>query len=181
MPWPLSQDYNEAIQSPAANFTDIDLRQGQPVTNALGIPMPRSGTFADVYQLRCPGGDFAVKCFTREVPGLCDRYAAIGTHLRSAALPFTVEFHYLPQGIRVLGQWYPVVKMRWVEGLLLNQFVRDSLDKPAVLAAMAELWVRMARRLRASSVAHGDLQHGNVILTPERDGASPRSSGSWYG
>jgi S1-C subfamily serine protease/regulation of enolase protein 1 (concanavalin A-like superfamily) len=172
MSWPLSQDYNEAIQSPAANFSDPELWQGQVVTNSLGIPLPYSGSFADVYQLRCPGGDFAVKCFTREVPGLCERYAAIGEHLRCAALPFTVDFRFLPEGIRVRGQWYPVVKMRWVEGLLLNQFVRDSLDKPARLVALADIWARMARRLRGSSVAHGDLQHGNVILTPERGGAS---------
>jgi hypothetical protein len=172
MPWPLSQDYNEAIQSPAVNFADPDLCRGRPVTNALGIPMPRSGTFADVYQLRCPAGDFAVKCFTGQLPGLCERCAAIGKHLRSAALPFTVDFQYLPEGIRVLGRWYPVLKMRWVEGLLLNHFVRDNLERPATLAALADIWVRMARRLRTSSVAHGDLQHANIILAPERDGAS---------
>ncbi len=42
MSWPLSQDYNEAIQSPASNFTDADLRRGEAVANALGIPMPYS-------------------------------------------------------------------------------------------------------------------------------------------
>jgi hypothetical protein len=28
------------------------------------------------------------------------------------------------------------------------------------------MWARMARRLRAAEVAHGDLQHGNVLLVP---------------
>jgi hypothetical protein len=56
--------------------------------------------------------------------------------------------------------------MHWVEGLLLNDFVRASLDKPAVLEALAEVWVKMARRLRGARLAHGDLQHGNVILVP---------------
>lgn len=51
MPWPMSQDYNEAIQSPAANFQDPDLRSGDAVVNQLGIPMPYSGSFADV--IRC--------------------------------------------------------------------------------------------------------------------------------
>ena len=36
MSWPVSQDYNEAIQSPATNFADPDLRRGKVVTNALG-------------------------------------------------------------------------------------------------------------------------------------------------
>ena len=54
MTWPLSQDYNEAIQAPAANFADPDLRRGEAATNALGLPMPCSGNFADVYQVQLP-------------------------------------------------------------------------------------------------------------------------------
>ena len=79
MAWPLSQDYNEAIQNPQTNFRDPELRQGGPALNPLGLPMPRSGNFADVYQLRCPqtGNTWAIKCFTREVPGLRERYSEI--------------------------------------------------------------------------------------------------------
>jgi hypothetical protein len=174
MGWPMSQDYNEAIQSPATHFADPDLRQGGAVTNALGLPLPCSGNFADVYEVRCPGAGkrWAVKCFTRQVPGLRERYAAIGEHLQRAALGFMVDFQYLPDGIRVGGSWYPVVKMRWVEGLLLNVFVRDNLDKPAMLGALLKIWVRMARRLRAAGVAHGDIQHGNVLLVPRSRGDS---------
>jgi formylglycine-generating enzyme required for sulfatase activity len=132
--------------------------------------MPRSGNFADVYELRCPdGGRWAVKCFTREVPGLSERYQEISRHLAQARLPFAVDFHYLEQGIRVAGRCYPVLKMDWVEGLLLNDFVRQYLDRPAMLEALADLWVRLARRLRRAGVAHGDLQHGNVLLVPGRD------------
>lgn len=167
MTWPLSQDYNEAIQEPRGNFGDAELKTGEAVANPLGIPMPRSGNFADVYEVRCPGGNrWAVKCFTRQVSGLRERYNEISKYLRQAQLPFTVDFHYLEQGIRVRGQWYPVLKMQWVEGFVLNEFVRDNLDKKPILDAMSRIWLRMARRLRAANIAHGDLQHGNVMLVP---------------
>jgi formylglycine-generating enzyme required for sulfatase activity len=169
MAWPLSQDYNEAVQTPALCFADEELRAGEAVTNALGLPMPRSGTFADVYEVRSAAGRWAVKCFTRAVPAQRERYAAISAHLRQARLPFTVDFQYLEQGIRVGGRWYPALKMDWVEGLLLNEFVRQNLDRPAMLEALADLWSRVARRLRGAGVAHGDLQHGNVLLVPGRD------------
>ncbi len=134
MTWPLSQDYNEAIQSPASNFADPDLRRGEAVTNKLGLPMPYSSNFADVYQVRCrDGGRWAVKCFTREAPGLRERYQEISRRLRSVKLPFIVDFTYLEQGIRVLGKWYPVLKMEWVEGLTLNQFVGKFADNPTWL------------------------------------------------
>jgi hypothetical protein len=167
MSWPLSQDYNEAIQSPAGNFADPDLRHGEAATNALGIPMPYSGNFADVYQVRCPGGArWAVKCFTRQAEGLRERYAEISKHLQKAKLPFTVDFSYLEKGIRIAGAWYPVLKMQWVEGLTLNQFVAQYLDKPAMLDALFQVWGRMAARLREAEVGHCDLQHGNVLLVP---------------
>src|SRR5262249_14649108 len=170
MSWPLSQDYNEAIQDPQHSFRDPELRAGEAAVNALGLPMPRSGNFADVYEFRCPqsGNTWALKCFTRHVSGLQMRYAEISQHLTSANLPFTVDFTYLHQGIRVRSEWYPLLKMRWVEGFTLNEFVRNHLDKPQMLDLLCQLWVRLARRLREANVAHADLQHGNVLLVPGR-------------
>jgi HEAT repeat protein len=166
MAWPLSQDYNEAIQSPRSNFADEELRHADPVLNALGIPIPCSGNFADVYQMHSPRGRWAVKCFTREVQGLRERYAAISRCLSAARLPFTVDFSFLEQGIRIRGEWYPVLKMQWVEGVTLNAFVREYADKPAMMKTLLQVWVRMAARLRAAGIAHGDLQHGNILLVP---------------
>jgi WD40 repeat protein len=165
MAWPLSQDYNEAIQNPQTSFSDPELRRGEVSCNAFGIPMPRSGNFADVYEVKCPNGSrWAVKCFTRQVPGLRERYSVISRHLQQAKLPFTVEFSYLEQGIRVHGQWYPVLKMQWVEGLTLNEFLRAHRDKPVTLEALLHIWVRMARFLRDAHIGHCDLQHGNILL-----------------
>jgi WD40 repeat protein len=173
MSWPLSQDYNEAIQDPRGNFSDAELRSGEAVTNALGIPLPCSGNFADVYQVRCPSGArWAVKCFTREVHGLRERYAEISAYLRQVNLPFMVDFQYLEQGIRVRGRWYPILKMHWVEGFTLNAFVRDNLDKPVLLEKLSRIWLKMAQRLRESHLGHCDLQHGNVLLVPGSGAAS---------
>ena len=88
MTWPLSQDYNEAVQDPDKTFRDPELRAGEPVTNALGIPQPRSGNFADVYQVRgSDGKDWAVKCFTRPVVGLAQRYARVSEALERVSQP----------------------------------------------------------------------------------------------
>jgi hypothetical protein len=171
MPWPLSQDYNEALQSPQSSFRDPELRQGQVVVNALGIPQPCSGNFADVYAVECPAtkSKWAVKCFTREVHGLRERYREISSYLQQVRLPFTVDFQYLEQGIRIAGRWYPILKMHWVEGFTLNAFVRDMLDKPAMLEKLSRIWVRLAHRLREAKLTHCDLQHGNVLLVPDSE------------
>jgi formylglycine-generating enzyme required for sulfatase activity len=173
MPWPLSQEYNEAIQSPESSFSDAELRGGQAATNAMGMPMPRSGNFADVYEFTgASGTKWAIKCFTRQVAGLQQRYEQIDLYLTKVKLPFMVNFQYQPGGLRIHGKWYPILKMHWVEGFLLNEFVRSNLDKPATLEGLAQIWVRMAKRLHDANLAHADLQHGNVLLVPGRKASS---------
>ncbi|GIW80547.1 MAG: hypothetical protein KatS3mg105_2354 [Gemmatales bacterium] len=166
MSWPMSQDYNEAIQNPDVCFADPELKEGEVITNPLGIPIPCSGNFADVYAIKTPTRKWAVKCFTRQIPGLRERYVEISKYLQEVNLPFMVDFRYLEQGIRVKGQWYPVIKMHWVEGLTLNDFVSRQVDKPQVMRTLAQLWIRLAEKLREADVAHCDLQHGNVMLVP---------------
>ncbi len=175
MNWPTSQDYNEAIQNASSSFADPGLKSGAVTLNSLGLPVPRSGNFADVYQFK--GGDgkmWAVKCFTRKVDGLQQRYLKIDEHLTKAKLPFTVGFKFFEQGIRVRGQWFPLLKMEWVEGFTLNEFVRDNASKPQYLHALVQMWGKLTARLRDADFAHADLQHGNVLLVP---GGAPNKLG----
>ncbi len=167
MSWPHATDYNAAVQNPQLCFSEDDLRQGQAMGDLFGLPRPHSGNFADVYQVQgADGQSWAIKCFTRPVAGLRPRYQAISEHLRQTQRAFMVEFHYLDEGIRVHGQWYPLVKMRWVEGFRLNEFVCEHSNKPVVLERLAQLWLRLGQELRDAGMAHGDLQHGNVLLVP---------------
>ena len=173
MSWPKSTDYIEAVQNLRSSLCDEELREGRAAINAMGLPMLWSGHFADVYKIECPatGNVWALKCFTREVAGLRERYRDIAAHLDQARLPFTVKFHYLDRGIRVGGEWFPALKMQWVEGLSLNQFVEHHVDRPRTLGQLLGLWPKLARRLREARMAHADLQHGNVILVPMRRAA----------
>ena len=86
-------------------------------------------------------------------------------------LPFMVDFQYLDEGVRIRGEWFPVLKMHWVEGgIPLNTFVESHLHRPRLLHDLLGLWVKMARLLRQKQIAHADLQHDNVLLVPRSDG-----------
>src|ERR1043165_4813087 len=168
MPWPSSIEYAEAIQHPHLCFSDNDLRQSVATLDVLGLPQPCTGNFAVVFKLTTPGQatPWAVKCFVREIADLHKRYESISSHLKGNSLPFMVAFEYLERGIRVKGKWYPILKMAWAQGKLLNVFIREHLTKPDKLTELAQLWRKLACDLRKAGVAHGDLQHGNVMLVP---------------
>jgi hypothetical protein len=168
MPWPQTVDYNSAIQNPPACFADAELARGQPADGMMpGIPLSYAGNFATVYKMVDPTGTaWAVKCFTRKVENLQQRYKEISEHLNRRKRRFVVDFQYLAEGIRVAGTWYPVVKMQWVEGFTLNEFLRDRAGNTALLEQLCQLWLRLGNDMREDRMAHGDLQHGNVMLVP---------------
>ena len=164
MPWPTPQDYNEAIQTPQISFNDPDLKQGSVETTHLGLPKAITGGFASVYRLKCKNRDWAVRCFLREFQDQQERYEAISRHLQLTKSPYIVGFEFQAQGIRVKGSWYPILKMEWVQGELLNSYIQKQQGKPEVFWELAKRWLTMIHALRSAGIAHGDLQHGNVVV-----------------
>src|SRR2546425_9490716 len=54
--------------------------------------------------------------------------------------------------------------MQWAKGDLLHSHIEKNLGYPAVLAALRAKWAILVRHLEAAQVAHGDLQHGNILV-----------------
>jgi hypothetical protein len=174
MAWPQTVDYNAAIQDPGRCFQDQDLARGSAAEGMMaGIPLSFAGSFATVYKVTGPDGrPWAVKCFTRKVDNLQLRYQRIAEHLEEHKRRFAVGFQYLQEGIKVGSDWFPVVKMQWVEGFTLNEFLRDRVGNTSLLEQLCGLWLRLGAEMAEDRMAHADLQHGNVLLVP---GASSSS------
>lgn len=171
MPWPQAIDYTAAVQDPKSCFADPELAAATPEMNLmLGLPLSYCGNFAIVFKMTTGAGDsWAVKCFIREVTDHQQRYAQIDKHLKVNRRRFAVEFGYQEKGIKVGEAWYPLVKMQWVEGHTLNEFLRDHVHQAGLLDQLGQLWLRLAGEMRDSKMAHGDLQHGNVLLVPGKN------------
>ncbi|MGE5140225.1 MAG: hypothetical protein ACM3JD_12240, partial [Rudaea sp.] len=161
---PTPADYQEAIQFPRLCFSDPELQAARPAADRWGLPRPISGAFASVYQLIGGGEKHAVRCFLRPVPNVDKRYAVISDYLERAHLPFMVEFKYLARGIRVRGDWYPILKMEWIEGDRLDTYIAKNINNTPVLVSLAVKFLKLTHDLKRASVAHGDLQHGNILV-----------------
>ncbi len=165
---PAALDYSNAIQNPQLNFRDPELQTGQPELTPFGLPRPWSGNFATVFQMHCNQVDWAVRCFTRELNDQQARYAVINHHLAMVKLPYTVPFDFIPKGIQINGKWYPILKMAWVNGELLDHFIVKHLHHPKVLRQLATYWLTMINQLESAQIAHGDLQHGNILIVKKQ-------------
>ncbi len=165
MDWPALNNYVEGFQNPRLSFTDPDLKSGDVALDRFGIPKRITGNYAIVFEVSSGQKKWAVRCFSRNVPGQDSRYRGVSKRLSEARLDSTVGFEFLTQGIRLKGSWYPLVKMEWIQGSGLDFYLRDHLYSPAALKNLLAGWIALTTRLRAQGIAHGDLQHGNIIIS----------------
>lgn len=163
--WPTPQDYNEAVQS-GGNFSDPDLSAAEVEINALGLPRVITGAFASVYKFRCGKRDFAVRCFLRNFADQEQRYARISDFVTHDTLPYTVGFEYLNDGLLVSGHRYPILKMEWVDGLTMNEFIAEQHQNSQSIDQLMMRFCEMVDALRGDGIAHGDLQHANIMVLP---------------
>src|SRR5919198_4871911 len=166
--WPDLTEYHEAVQYPPKAFADPGLRAVAIELDRFGMPKPATGGNAVVYKGNEPRLLFqktwAIRCFLRPISDHAERYEAISKHLRKVRLPYDVDFQFLKEGIRIRSSWFPIVKMQWADGDLLHSHIEKHLRYPTSLAALREKWVTLVRDLEAAQVAHGDLQHGNILV-----------------
>jgi methylphosphotriester-DNA--protein-cysteine methyltransferase len=163
--WPSARHFTEALQYPSVSFTNSYLRDTLPAVDKLGMPLVTSGQFAYVYKLNRPdGGSWAVRCFRSYLADRQERYAAYDAHFRENFLGALPRFAYEPEGLFIGNRRYPILVMEWLSAPTLDSYVGKVLDKPDVLQHLADEWVRLMAELRAAGVAHGDLQHGNILV-----------------
>ncbi len=168
--WPDLTEYHEAVQHPPKAFADPGLKAVTLELDRFGMPKPATGGNAVVYKANEPGGflifkkTWAIRCFLRPISDHAERYEAISKHLRKVRLPYDVNFQFLKQGIQIRSNWFPIVKMQWAKGDLLHSHIEKHLAYPAALAVLRAKWAILVRHLEAAKVAHGDLQHGNIMV-----------------
>jgi hypothetical protein len=156
--------YQAAIQNPKHVFSDPDLQQATVEMTQLGTPRPRSGGFAVTYKMSKAGNSWAVRCFHREVHDRRERYQAISKFLAPQSGGEFAEFSFQDRGILIDNQQYPIVKMAWVDGPTLGNYVAQHVHDASVLSSIEAGFRRLLNRTEQLQIAHGDLQHGNVIV-----------------
>jgi serine/threonine protein kinase len=170
MRFPHPTDYQQAIQNPGLVFQEPELKKSQVKTDPIGMPVVSSGGFALTYCLMSPTGQqWAVRCFHKEVSDRQRRYEAITRFLQSHTSPIFAPVSYISDGILVNGHRYPIIKMPWVEGQTLSRFIEGHITtNPSVIKSLPGQFKQLIEALESINVAHGDLQHGNIMVSRGR-------------
>jgi hypothetical protein len=162
--------YESAVAHPRRSLEGCGLDGARVELNRLNRPKGRNGNFAVVYHLtdRPEGNErhTALRCFLRLAQDAADRYERISEHLLNHVdgRGCLVTTKYFASGVETKEGPKPVTTMPWIDGLTLDTYVEAHCNEPYKISKLASDIRRIAQELRRAGIAHGDLQHRNMII-----------------
>lgn len=157
-------DIKASIQNKAL-IQDAFFKDAEFLKDARGRLLSYTGGYTVVIPSIVNGEKWAFRCWHFPIDDAKKRYALIGRSVRETQLPYFCSFSYSERGLIVKGDSLPITKMRWVEGKNLKSFVCAHYNNSEIIKNLAISFKEMVLNLHQNHIAHGDLQHGNIIVS----------------
>lgn len=167
MNYPSIGEYNQVIQkrggSSFRTLSGINLIPSR--TTPIKVYLFGSGAFAAVFKGSINGSTYAIRCFLSAENETIERYIRICNYVSQLNSTWKTECEFIDNEITVNGRNYPVLKMEWINGVLINEFVSQNLSNNNVLSELQNKLVSISEDLEKNKVGHGDLQCGNIVIS----------------
>jgi hypothetical protein len=158
------QDIITAIKNSDIFLKIPELQGAKPRLNANGSPFAFVGGFNMVFQLEHQDKKWAFRVWHVPIGENKDRYLAISKYLTNAKLAYFADFIYDEKGLLVNGELTDTIRMEWLEGMLLKDYIEKHLYDKTILEKLANDFLEMSKTLRLNKISHGDLQEGNLLI-----------------
>ncbi|MBD5163313.1 MAG: protein kinase family protein [Bacteroidales bacterium] len=155
-------EYSASIDTPQMIKANM-LKGGQPVKKN-GRLTKYAGGFCVVYPYETATKKYAVRCWHVGVEDIRQRTKRISDTLKSTNLPYFVGFEFVTEGILTAQGPQDIVVMDWVNGNPLKTYIAKNISNPQRLVELANAFKKMVVELHSLHIAHGDLQHGNILV-----------------
>ena len=156
-------DIIQSVQVPQL-IKDSFICRGKPVLDGRGNPIHYTGGFAVVFPFEVNGRKWAFRCWSADIGNMEKRLHTLSEELKQLHLPYFCDFTYEAEGIVVNGEKYPTTRMQWIDGKNIKDYICEHRNEPEVLKKLAENFLTMCDTLHQHKIAHGDLQHGNILV-----------------
>ncbi len=158
------QDIITSIKNSDIFLKISELEGAKPKINSNGTPFAFVGGFNMVFQLEHKNKKWALRVWHVPIGEHSDRYREISKYISEKKLPYFADFIYDQKGILVNGTYLDTIRMEWLEGKLLKEFIEENLKNKNQLTLLANNFLIMCEILRKNKISHGDLQEGNILI-----------------
>jgi hypothetical protein len=170
--FPTLAKYNQIIQKP--NEEVFVTLKGYEFIPSRTLPFKiythGSGSYAVVFKAKHLSKEYAIRCFISAENENISRYKTISKYLEKLETSWLVATELLENEILVDQVSYPLLKMEWINGKLLNSYIDGILDNNDQLVYLQEQIINISHSLEEHLVGHGDIQCGNIIVAKDYTG-----------
>ena len=162
---PTIPNIRTSVENKDVLVLDSHAKNGTFERDARGRLIAYAGGFSVVFPYRTTSGEkWAFRCWHSDIKISKKRYETISDAIKKANLSFLCEFQYIDKGINVEGNIYPTTRMRWIDGMTIKDYICQNRNSKDQLIALADNFLKMTQALHSQALAHGDLQHGNILV-----------------
>lgn len=148
---------------------DAEIQGGDFERDKFGNLVHYTGGFTVVFPVTVKGQKWAFRCWHIDTGIDALRMKVLSSSIEKKHLKYLCDFKYVDEGIVITGKIYPTSKMRWVSGKTINEYIIAHKNEKDVLLKLANDFLDMVRELHSNHIAHGDLQHGNIMVKSNGD------------
>lgn len=144
---------------------DDFIKNGKLILDEKGRPQHYTGGYAIVFPFVVNKEKWALRCWYANIGNIERRLKILSAEIQRLKLPYFCNFNYVQNGIIIDGKVRATTRMHWVEGINIKDYICFYKNDKSKLDALANNFLRMCKELHANRIAHGDLQHGNILIS----------------
>lgn len=155
-------EYSASIDNPQLVKAKM-LIGGKPIKKN-GRQIKYSGGFCVVFPFEINQIKYAVRCWHININDIKQRTKVISEAIKKSKLSYFVGFEYISDGLITAQGAQDIVVMDWVDAKPLKKYLADNIYQQQKIRALTKAFKDMVADLHAHHLAHGDLQHGNILV-----------------
>lgn len=161
---PTIPNIRTAVENQNSLVLDEHAKAGTFLRDSRGRLIAYSGGFTVVFPYTVKTEKWAFRCWHSELGNVRRRFESIAKAIQKSRASYLCDFAYTDEGVIVDGKIYPTTRMRWVDGLPIKDYVCKYKNNKQKLENLANKFLLLVHDMHQNGFAHGDLQHGNIIV-----------------
>ncbi len=162
--YPSRTDIVTAMHNPHVSFKSNEIVGGNVIQKGSRI-IQYSGGYTTVFPFHKESGNkVAVRLWIADIGDAKKRSLEISDYLERLNNTYFAGFKYIDDAVLVNGTLHPIVLMDWVDGQNLKEYINSNITDASKILRLAEKFKEMTAYFHKENIAHGDLQHGNILV-----------------
>ena len=166
---PLIPDIRISVQNQSQLILDPVVKNGQFQRSRNGQLLLYAGGFTAVFPVIINGEKWAFRCWHVPITDASKRLKLVSEFILNNKPSYLVPLEYTARGIIVKGEIFPTTRMKWIEGKTIKKYLCENVGKKQSLLNLASTFLSLIEDMHRLEISHGDLQHGNILVTENED------------